>query len=296
MEKEWVVVIICIIGFLALITTFVIYQNLYLNSLSDDYALTSNGQIIVSDDNMSLSMDNSNHNGSRIIEIDGVDNISNARIYSSTLRTSSGEHFGSSITLTPSSENSGLAKFTPDKKLTQQGSYDGWLNIKGQTNQHIIPINVSSPPMLPQALIIVLIGSVSSIAFWDDIHYYGRKNTQVKNRVIENKADEIFKEAGSEPDHLKRNSLLQRATNLKNQRDSKRSKEKSLYETEAGTAKVTISAAASSAFGIIVALLGLLNNDYLLGITFLNYQDIAVLFGLGFGATSLKELIIKTND
>jgi hypothetical protein len=33
-----------------------------------------------------------------------------------------------------------------------------------------------------------------------------------------------------------------------------------------------------------------------MGITFLNFQDIGVLFGLGFGAASLKELIIKTND
>ena len=296
MEREWEVVIICAIGIIVLIGSFVIYQVIYLNNLSNNYALTSNGQIIVNDDNMSLSIDNSNANSSRIIEIDGVDNIAKAKIYSSNLRTSSGDHFGSNITISPSSENSGLAKFTPDRNLTREGSYDGWLNIKGQKNVHIIPINVSSPPMLPQALIIVLIGSVSSIAFWDIIHYYGRKNTQEKNRVTENKADEIFESARNETDKLEKNSLLQRATSLKNQRDSKRSKEKSIYETKAGTAKVTFSAAASSAFGIIVALLGLLNNDYLMGITFLNFQDIGVLFGLGFGAASLKELIIKTND
>jgi len=295
-DKEWEVVIYCAIGFILLVVIFVIYQSVYLNNLGKDYALTSDGQIIVNEDNMSLSIDNSNYNSSRIIEIDGVDNISNASIYSSNLRTSSGDYLGSTITLSSSSENSGSVKFVPNEVLTQAGSYDGWLTIRGQSNEHIIPLNISSPPMLPQALIIVLIGSVSSIAFWDIIHYYGRKNTQEKNKITEDKADQIFENADSEIDQLKRNSLLRRATALKNQRDSKRSKEKSVYDTKAGTAKVTFSAAASSAFAIIVALLGLLNNEYLMGITFLNYQDIGVLFGLGFGATSLKELIIKSND
>lgn len=295
-DKEWEVVGYCAIAFILLIVIFVLYQSEYLKNLGKDYALTSDGQVIVNEDNMSLSIDNSNYNSSRIIEIDGVDNISNARIYSSTLRTSSGDYLGSTITLTSSSEDSGSVKFVPNKVLRQPGSYDGWLTIRGQSNEHIIPINISSPPMLSQALLIVLIGSVSSIAFWDIIHYYGRKNTEEKNRITEDKADEIFGEANAVYDDLERNSLLQRATTLKNQRDSKRSKEKSVYDTKAGTAKVTFSAAASSAFAIIVALLGLLNNEYLMGITFLNYQDIGVLFGLGFGATSLKELIMKSND
>jgi len=98
----------------------------------------------------------------------------------------------------------------------------------------------------------------------------------------------------NEPDQMKKRTLLIRATKLKLQRDSTRSKEKSNYETPAGTAKMTFTAVGSSAFAIIVALLGLLNNDYLKGITFLNYQDIGVLFGLGFAATSLKELIARS--
>jgi hypothetical protein len=279
-----------------LIAIFVFYQSEYLKNLGKDYALTSNGEIIVSEDNMSLSIDNTHNDNTRIIEIDGVDDISNARIYSSNLRTPSGDYLGSNMTLSSTSENSGSVKFVPSKELPKPGLYYGWLTIRGSANEHIIPITMSSPPMLPQALIIVLIGSVSSIAFWDIIHYYGRKNMQEKNKITEDKADQIFTTAVNVDDPVTKNSMLQRATALKNQRDSKRSKEKSVYDTKAGTAKVTFSAAASSAFAIIVALLGLLNNDYLMGITFLNYQDIGVLFGLGFGATSLKELIIKSND
>jgi hypothetical protein len=39
--------------------------------------------------------------------------------------------------------------------------------------------------------------------------------------------------------------------------------------------------------------LGLLNNNYLIAIAVINYQDIGVLFGLGYGAASIKELIDK---
>jgi hypothetical protein len=180
-------------------------------------------------------------------------------------------------------------------ELTQPDSYNGWLLLRGQANEYIIPINVSSPPMLPQALIIVLIGSVSSIAFWEVIHYYDQRNMQDKNMKIEKKADKIYKkQVPREKDPMKRRNLLIRATKLKLQRDATRSKEKSKYETPAGTAKMTFSAVGSSVFAIIVALLGLLNNEYLKGITFLNYQDIGVLFGIGFGATSLKELLVRS--
>jgi hypothetical protein len=41
---------------------------------------------------------------------------------------------------------------------------------------------------------------------------------------------------------------------------------------------LTVAAAGSSAFAIIVPLLGLLNNDYLRGITFLTYHDVRVLY------------------
>jgi hypothetical protein len=295
-EMEWRVVTYCVIAFIVLIVILVIYQLEYQNNLGKDYVLTSNGQIVVNVGNMSLSIDNSHKNSSRIIEIDGVSNIAKARIYSSILRTSSGSSIAPKTTPLPISESSESVMFTPDKELTQPGSYDGWLSIRGHGSQFIIPINMSSPPMLVQALTIVLLGCVSSIIFWDVIHYYGRKNAQTKNRIIEEKADEIYREVDNEPDQMKKNSLLTRATFLKEQRDSKRFKEKSVYDTKAGTAKVTFTAAASSAFAIFVALLGLLNNEYLMGITLLNYQDIGVLFGLGFGATSLKELMVKSND
>jgi hypothetical protein len=295
-QGEIWVVIYCVIIFIVLIIALALYQATYLQNLSKDYILTSDGKITLSEDNMSLVIDNSRDDSSRIIEIDGVDDISQARIYSSALRTSSGDTIIPKITKQQlNSESSGSYKFVPDKELTQPASYDGWLFIRGRAQEHTIPISLSSPPMLPQALIIVLIGSVSSIAFWEIIHYLNEKNTQKKNKEINEKADHIFQtDVDNEVNKMKKFNLLIRATSLKLQRDATRSKEKSRYETKEGTAKMTFTAVGSSAFGIIVALLGLLNNDYLVGITFLNYQDIGVLFGLGFGATSLKELFVKS--
>jgi hypothetical protein len=296
-QGELWVVIYCIFAFIILIVILALYQTTYLQNLSKDYILTSNGRIIFSEDKMSLVIDNRHDNSSRIIEIDGVDDISKTRIYSTALKTSSGNTIKPDITMEPSisDRGSGSAKFDLKKELTQPASYEGWLLIRGQAKEHIIPINISSPPMLPQALIIVLIGSVSSIAFWEIIHYYDQKRTQKKNKDIEDKANEIYQyEVANEPDQMKKRNLLIRATSLKLQRDATRSKEKSRYDTRAGTAKMTFTAVGSSAFSIILALLGLLNNDYLKGIAFLNYQDIGVLFGLGFAATSLKELIVKS--
>jgi hypothetical protein len=238
---------------------FVLYQATYLQNLSKDYILTSNGRIIFSEDKMSLVIDNRHDNSSRIIEIDGVDEISKTRIYSTALKTSSGNTIKPDITMQPSisDRGSGSAKFVLNKELTQPASYEGWLLIRGQAKEHIIPINISSPPMLPQALIIVLIGSVSSIAFWEIIHYYDQKRTQKKNKDIEDKANEIYQhEVANEPDQMKKRNLLIRATSLKLQRDATRSKEKSRYDTRAGTAKMTFTAVGSSAFSIILALLG----------------------------------------
>jgi hypothetical protein len=290
------VVIYCVIIFIVLIITLALYQATYLQSLSEDYILTSDGKITFSEDNMSLVIDNRHDDSSRIIEIDGVDDISTARIYSSALRTSSGDTIIPKITVQKlNSESSGSFRFVPEKELTQPASYDGWLFIRGMAQEHTVPINLSSPPMLPQALIIVLIGSVSSIAFWEVIHYLNEKNIEKKNDEIKQKADDIFEhKAPAEGDRMKKFNMYIRATSLKLQTDATRSKEKSRYETRAGSAKMTFTAVGSSAFGIIVALLGLLNNEYLMGITFLNYQDIGVLFGLGFGATSLKELFVKS--
>jgi hypothetical protein len=272
------------------------YQSAYLQNLSNDYILTSNGRITFNEDKMSLLIENRHNDSSRIIEIDGLDDTSKTKIYSSALRTPSGNTIKSHIT--PSSildQSSGSVKFVLDTELTEPASYNGWLLLRGQANQHVIPINISSPPMFPQALMIVLIGSVSSIAFWETIHYYDQKNMQEKNKEIKRKADDIFRnEVPQEPDLMKKRNLLIRATSLKLQRDATRSKEKSRYETVAGTAKMTFTAIGSSGFAIIVALLGLLNNDYLKGITFLNYQDIGVLFGLGFAAASIKELIVRS--
>jgi hypothetical protein len=295
LKKEVWVVIYCVLALIVLIVVLAIYNGAYLRNLSNDYILTSNGRITVNEDRMSLLIENRHNDSSRIIEIDGLEDISKTKIYSSSLRTQSGNTIKSHIASLSISESSGAVKFVLDTKLTQPASYEGWLLLRGQANQHVIPINVSSPPMLTQALMIVLIGSVSSIAFWEIIHFYDQKNTEEKNKKIEDKADDIFQNiVPNEPNYMKKRSLLIRATSLKLQRDATRSKEKSRYETAAGTAKMTFTAIGSSGFAIIVALLGLLNNDYLKGITFLNYQDIGVLFGLGFAAASLKELIVRS--
>jgi hypothetical protein len=247
-ERELWVISYCVIALIVLIIIFALYQATYLQNLAKHYTLTSNGQITFSEDKMSLAIGNRHNDSSRIIEIDGLDEISKAKIYSSALRTSTGHAIKAQvIPHSVSDKSSGSVKFVLDTKLTEPASYDGWLLMRGQANEHIIPINVSSPPMLPQALIIVLIGSVSSIAFWEVIHYCDQKNTRTKNKQIEDKADKIYNiEANQEADQMKKFNLLFRSTSLKLQRDSTRSKEKSRYETPAGTAKVTFAAAGSS--------------------------------------------------
>jgi hypothetical protein len=103
-----------------------LYHTAYLQNLSKDYILTSNGGITVNEDKMSLLIDNRHGDSSRVIEIDGLDDISNTKIYSSALRTPSGNTIKSSIMpLSYFDQSSGSVKFVLDTELTQPALYYG---------------------------------------------------------------------------------------------------------------------------------------------------------------------------
>jgi hypothetical protein len=297
MDTEIKVIVTCIVIFVALLIILFVYQlSFFLPDLTKNYILTSNGHVTFSDHDLSLTIENSHKNNVRVIIIDGLDNASQPIIYSSVLSSSAGYTIQPHTTI---NFTGGIAKvgFSVDN-FSQLGSYDGWSIIRGGKNNFVVPINVSAPPMLPQALAIIVIGSVSSIAFWEFLKYSDRKKTNEKKIHVDTKADQVFTSAEqtSEQDPLKKLNLYLRATSLKRQKDDLYGKERSLsrrYATNQDKAKITLLDIGASGFGIVVGLLGLLNNSYVTAITVISYQDIGVLFGLGFATASLKELIDK---
>src|SRR5712692_8378317 len=221
MDVEIKVIIACCIIFVALLIILIVYQfAFFLPDLGKNYILTSNGHVTFSEGKLSLTIKNSHNDNLRIIYIDGLDNAIPPKINSSRLSMSTGNTIQPIIT-SNFTGNLATANFLVDN-LPQPGSYDGWLVIKGGNNNFIIPINVSAPPMLPQALTIIVIGSVSSIAFWEFLKYSDRKKTNEKKVHVNAKANEIFDKAEqvAEQDPLKKLNMYIRATTLKLEKDN----------------------------------------------------------------------------
>jgi hypothetical protein len=65
------------------------------------------------------------------------------------------------------------------------------------------------------------------------------------------------------------------------------------YKTRAAAGKIVFVDILSVIFGIAVGLIGLLNNDFVNNIRFINAESIVILFGTGLAIGSIKELVDK---
>jgi hypothetical protein len=174
------------------------------------------------------------------------------------------------------------------------GSYNGWFYIIDQNN-YSLPINISTPPMIIQSILIIMIGAATAIAFLeiDKIvkkkHYGKTKNTlQIE---IANAQANIANLAGiaKATEESKIAIKSQEAAVV----DAKKRALDDRFSGRAGKARQAILNLASGLFAVIVGLLAFINNDYVISIVDLNFQEAIVLFGLGAGISSLKDLVAR---
>jgi hypothetical protein len=185
------------------------------------------------------------------------------------------------------------------------GLYHGWFYITGPQN-YSIPITISTVPMLVQSVLIIIIGAISTIAILELKKYVDRKN-KFKTR------DALYEEIGGKgglddniigfsqsADPADEELLL----SAKIQRESKMQaailadlKGKDMKYRYSGLAAKLRQAALSlvpGLFAIIVGVAAFLNNDYVISIVELNFQDVIILFGLGAGIESIKALFDRS--
>jgi hypothetical protein len=156
---------------------------------------------------------------------------------------------------------------------TNPGVFEGLMMINDSKTASVIsiPITLTSDTVINYAVIWILAGVFSSLAFWEFL--------RIKKYKIAN--DWLLAKANANAlDTIKGQNYERTRDNLEKR-----------YSFSIQGAKVTFLDILSVLFGIAVGFIGLLSNDYLTSIRIITPESMVILFGTGLGIGSIKELL-----
>lgn len=168
---------------------------------------------------------------------------------------------------------------------TKPGLFQGLMMIRVENTTHIsIPLTFTSDVITYYAVIWIMIGIFTSFIFWEFIKVNQKKRIKVQL--------EPLKEATKT---LDKTNLPGLAENLVQRVKHERMYDylDNRYKTRAAAGKIVFVDIVSIIFGIAIGLIGLLNNDFVNNIRFINPESIVILFGTGLAIGSIKELVDK---
>ncbi len=155
---------------------------------------------------------------------------------------------------------------------TNPGVFEGLMMINDSKNASVpsIPITLTSDALSNYAVIWILVGVFSSLAFWELLRI--NKYKIATNWLAANKLQTAEQTIESQNYQRIKDYLEKR------------------YSFSIQGAKVTFLDTLSVFFGMAVGFIGLLSNDYITSIRIITPESMVILFGTGLGIGSIKEL------
>jgi hypothetical protein len=300
----------CLSLSIALAIFYWLYDSLFFsNNAQSIFSVNLNGNRSYQQDNLTLVIGSSRENASRSLSIFGISNQTSWIIFSSLL---SGE-IDRDISPTNILFNMETAYSFKAKKFPeiiqlsvpnlQTGQYSGWLYING-AEDYIVPITISTDAKIIQAVTVVVIGVLLSIAFWEIYFYFSaivkRKNEEeirieansIESQYLPAPAINAIAAVGPIPqDLINIQSEVQDLRNIADSKDASATKIENRYLENA--AKIFTADVATVGFGILTGLIGLFSNNYVIGLIDLGTNDVIILIGIGLAIGSLKGLVDK---
>jgi hypothetical protein len=177
------------------------------------------------------------------------------------------------------------------------GKYNGWLYLIDGSS-YTIPITLSTAPKIFQAFILVVIGVLLSIAFWELFFYANLGSNQRRLNILNQWIDrrqELRNQlspqlVGADAD-LQIELLNQKYKQEQWKRTERIDRIKNRYREPSSRVRILSFDVASVIFGIVTALVGLSSNSYVIGLVEISPIDLVTLIGIGLGIGSLKGLV-----
>jgi hypothetical protein len=268
-----------------------------------DYSLMfEDGALTFDNEKLAWTVDNNGDNSTKLIKVYFNDNDTGGTIFASTLTDKNGKKlesrnikFNDSTTLPIINSAGGwkTIRFEIDDYALERGSFQGWIILSGQETNYV-PITISTKPILLVAIILVLIGVFSSICIWEVIRYYKFKSTDnTKNSLTQLLNQDEFnvalaprerKESVSQNRNIVEQEIIQHNVQIAKYRTRNQEAGKSTF-------RITLIESVSALVGVAIGLFTLLNDSYVTGLLDIGAYETIILFGIGLGAGSLKELV-----
>lgn len=286
---ELIVSGICVFILIVLVFVYFYIENTYYKpDVQKEYSVSLEGNETASNGNVTLVIGNNSEASDKSLSVYGLTD-KESRIFSSMFATGTGKIIQRDDILFAgnSTFNIGNASLMPiitsisvkDGKI-DPGNYHGWMYV-GSGIATAFPVSISTEPKVVQAIIIIIIGILASISFWEIAFYIDRSRNQ--GMVMHDTTN--IKRLSSLADNdlvTKRNEIKEKAM----------SRFIVLSKRYSANAHIVFSLdAASIGFGIATGLLGLLSTGYVTSITDISILSALTLLGYGLAIGSLKQLV-----
>jgi len=162
------------------------------------------------------------------------------------------------------------------------GHYYGWLYLTNGSSL-TIPISISTEPKVIQAMILVVIGVLLSIIFWE-IFFYFNKRFHICTRK------KILRNIGLN-DNYDALTIAQKNQDEQVKKKTARIEKVRKRYVEENAIKIASFEVASVVFGIVAGLVGALTDSYVTSSIEITPLIAATLIGTGLGIGSLKGLV-----
>jgi hypothetical protein len=288
MSIKQVISLICIVSIFVLAVLYLVVDYGWIIPQSHKYSVNFENNQTHSDGDLSIVVGKNGLESPKLLNLHGLGN--KTMILSSILSTETGKVIDSlkfqgkyKVPLNLSIDN--LTSVEVSVPNPESGKYYGWLYLTNGST-FTIPIILSTEPKVIQTVILVVIGVLLSVIFWEIFFISNKKFNQTTANTLRNATatdlESRFPNLVAAARTTKRDKMVERKDNRVTKVDSR--------YTE-NTIKIASFDVASVVFGIVTGLVGVMSNSYVTTSIEITPAIAATLIGTGLGIGSLKGLV-----
>jgi hypothetical protein len=291
----------CIILIIILVLAIIILYTIVPTITGRSYSLFfDDGNITFEHDSVTFVISNNNQPGNKTVSI-SEPLINTYSIYPSMFSKGTQVIDSAHITFNPQRFPTSPSQPRPiiiSVTGFELGEYHGWFILSGP-NGFSVPITISTSPLIPESMMIIIIGALTSIIVIE-VSKFANNET---NKAISKDANEsvvelrtkVRTEASATAQDCRDCASEDRLLRVAAIADFKTKIYEKRYSGIAAKAKQTLFSVIPALFALTLALFALVNNEMVTKVLELNFQNVIALFLLGAGIESVKGLLEKTN-